>query len=197
MSSKQKFDLITASARFFTLVQASSDSVDNVRKLLIEAAEWMQEKGINQWRPEQFTEDEVRSYFSRRIVYIAFDGEKPAGMFTLQSSDPGYWKSMDDPNYYYLHRLTVSVPYRHCGLGQSFLDWTMDKTVKDGKKGLRLDCRRNNEVLNLYYQNQGFAYMGISEQQDHFANLYERPVPVTTEQDTRRDACTTKKAGSL
>ncbi|ANS74607.1 hypothetical protein AWM70_08430 [Paenibacillus yonginensis] len=181
MSSEQKVDLITASGRAFTLIQASSGRADEVGRLLTEAAEWMQRKGISQWKPEQFTEDEVRSYFTNRTVFIALDRDIPAGMFTLQPSDPGYWKAMDDPSYYYLHRLTVSLAYRRFGLGQTLLSFAVDKAIRDGKKGLRLDCRQNNEALNLYYQKQGFAFKGISEQKDHFANLYECLAPAVSE----------------
>jgi GNAT superfamily N-acetyltransferase len=166
--------ILYASGHSFQLVQAGAGDVELIRQMLVEAAEWMQGEGIEQWKPEQFTVDEIMTYFEYRMIFLALDGEKPAGMFTLQDTDPSYWKTNDDPNYYYLHRLTVSLPYRRFGLGTAFLDWASNKASSEGKKGLRLDCRRSNLKLNRFYQKQGFKFMGVTEKQEQFFNLYER-----------------------
>ncbi|WP_138493505.1 GNAT family N-acetyltransferase [Paenibacillus pinistramenti] len=174
MSAIEHVELTTASGQSFQLAEAVPAEAEVVRQLLVEAAEWMQRSGIDQWKPEFFSLQAVQAYFNHRRIFVAYDRGTPAGMFTLQNSDPGYWKENDDPDYYYLHRLTVSVPYRSCGLGKAMLEWAVEKAGRDRKKGLRLDCRRISGKLNSFYQNQGFRFKGISEQADHLANLYER-----------------------
>ncbi|AWB44831.1 hypothetical protein DCC85_11785 [Paenibacillus sp. CAA11] len=153
--------------------EAKPSDADAVRELLVEAANWMVQKGIDQWRPESFTREEVSSYFDSRRIFLGFAGDEPAAMFTLQESDPSYWGEMNDPDYYYLHRLNVRTKYRRMGLSEQMMKWAIQKTLEDGKKGIRLDCVSTNLNLNLLYQSLGFRYMATRYNGDRQFNLYE------------------------
>lgn len=149
------------------------EMADTALKLLREAAGWMQSNGVRQWRPEQFTDQDVLGYFEQREVYMAFKGEAPAGMFTLQFGDSLHWGFRNDDGYAYLHRLAVSLPFRGEGIGGQLLRYAAGNVRLAGYKGLRLDTIEHNVKLNRFYHTQGFRYMGTNDAGGKLVNLYE------------------------
>ncbi|WP_223066222.1 GNAT family N-acetyltransferase [Paenibacillus caui] len=173
MTTQGSSEIRTETGKAFRVRKAQPQDAEIIRSMLVEAAQWMIASGIRQWNPDQFTPEEVLSYFKVRSLYLAFDGEVPAGMFTLQSTDPDYWGPLNDDGFYYLHRLTVSQPYRSQRLGAALVKWAVDKSRIDDKKGLRLDCRATNDKLNSYYQGLGFRRVGSSELNNSLYTLYQ------------------------
>ncbi|NGM80971.1 GNAT family N-acetyltransferase [Paenibacillus sp. 7124] len=157
-----------------TVVRANASMAGEILRLLREAAQWMQDNGLTQWRPEQFKEEDILDYFSDREVYVAMNDGEAAGMFTLQFSDPQYWGKRNDKNFAYLHRLAVGLPFRGAGLGSKLLEFAA-QTAKMSGRGLRLDTIEHNVKLNRYYQTQGFRYMGTNDVGGgRLVNLYEK-----------------------
>ncbi|WP_433946623.1 GNAT family N-acetyltransferase [Paenibacillus sp. SN-8-1] len=153
---------------------ADQEDTNLICQMLIEAAEWMISQGINQWNPEQFTRDEILSYFEYREIYLIYANTEPAAMFTLQQSDPDYWGMRNSKGYNYLHRLTVRRNFSNAGLGAYIVEWAAERTRESGRKGLRLDCLAQNLKLNSFYQRLGFRYMGTALKNGREYNLYEQ-----------------------
>ncbi|GIP19888.1 GNAT family N-acetyltransferase [Paenibacillus sp. J22TS3] len=158
----------------FDIHLAEREDADLICQMLIEAAEWMISQGIYQWTPEQFTKEEILSYFEYREIYIVYAQTQPAAMFTLQQSDPDYWGMRNSRGYNYLHRLTVRRAYSSGGLGARIVEWASNRTRENGGKGLRLDCLAQNLKLNSFYQRLGFRYMGTALKNGREYNLYEQ-----------------------
>ncbi|QWU14005.1 Protein N-acetyltransferase, RimJ/RimL family [Paenibacillus sophorae] len=157
------------------VVHADSSMAGEVLKLLREAAQWMRDNGLTQWKPEQFKEEDILNYFNEREVYIAMQGGVAAGMFTLQFGDPQYWGRRNDESFAYLHRLAVAMPFRGAGLGSKLLKFAAEMAKASGRSGLRLDTIADNVKLNRYYQSQGFRYMGTHDVGGgRLVNLYEK-----------------------
>lgn len=156
------------------LVQATPDQSEEIRALLVEAAEWMVDNELKHWTPDLFTLDSIHQYFDVRDVYIAYLNESPAGLFTLQGDDPAYWGPLNDEAYGYLHRLTVGRAYRKRGLSSWMIDAAEEIVLAAGKKGLRLDCITHSPKLNEFYQGQGFTHQGVTDMGDRKVNLYQR-----------------------
>ncbi|MDT3424709.1 RimJ/RimL family protein N-acetyltransferase [Paenibacillus forsythiae] len=168
------------------VIRADSGMTGEVLRLLREAAQWMRDNGLTQWRPEQFEEEEIRNYFKEREVYIAMHGDTAAGMFTLQSGDPQYWGRRNNESFAYLHRLAVAMPFRGAGLGGKLLKFAAETATASGRRGLRLDTIADNVKLNRYYQSQGFRYMGTNDVGGgRLVNLYEE-IKLSGDQDTVR-----------
>lgn len=156
------------------LVQATPNQSEDIRALLVEAAEWMVGNDLNHWTPDMFTLDSIHKYFDDRDIYIAYLNESPAGLFTLQGDDPAYWGALNDEAYGYLHRLTVGRAYRKRGLSSWMIDAAEEIVLAAGKKGLRLDCITHSPKLNDFYQGQGFIHLGVTDMGDRKVNLYQR-----------------------
>ena len=150
-------------------------------ELMREAAEVMVEKGVEQWKPEMFTEETVRRYFdTRRVFMLKADGH-PAGLFTLQDNDPAYWGDRNDDRYFYLHRLTVRPLYRGRDYGSFMLHYAEEEAVRADKDGLRLDCVAHLPSLNAYYVRSGFRLVAERdlnrEVGGRYVDLYEKLLP--------------------
>ncbi|MBY9082080.1 GNAT family N-acetyltransferase [Paenibacillus sp. HN-1] len=155
--------------------RVQEDQTEAAVKLLRDAAGWMQTTGLTQWNPDQFTDGEVRRYFTEREVYMAFKDDIPAAVFTLQFGDPQYWGGRNDDRYAYLHRLAVALPFRGSGIGGELLKYAAVNAKACGHQGLRLDTIEYNVKLNRYYQTQGFRYMGTNDAGGgRLVNLYEK-----------------------
>lgn len=156
------------------LVQATPNQTADITALLVEAAEWMVDNELKHWTPSLFTLDSVREYFDVRDVYVAYMNETPAGLFTLQGSDPSYWGPLNDEAYGYLHRLTVGRDFRKRGLSRWMLDAAEEIVLTAGKRGLRLDCITHSPKLNEFYKGQRFIHQGVTDMGDRKVNLYQR-----------------------
>ncbi|WP_213656726.1 GNAT family N-acetyltransferase [Paenibacillus vini] len=164
---------IMTSAGELEICLTDQDDAELVRSLLIEAANWMVSVGIRQWNPEQFTEQEIATYFAKREIYLVVGPDGPVGMFTLQQSDPDYWGSLNEEGYSYLHRLTVTPSYRGHALGRDFIYWAARRSRELGRKGLRFDCWSENRKLNPYYSKLGMETRGKGALNGREYILYE------------------------
>lgn len=158
--------------------EAVRSDADIVAEMLREAAEVMVSRGAEQWKPEMFSVETVLEYFgSRRILLLTSDGN-PAGLFTLQDSDPAYWQELNDERYLYLHRLTVRPEYRGLDYGGEMLHYAEKEAARLGKRGLRLDCVAHLPSLNAYYQRSGFRFVAERDLNrsvgGRYVNLYEK-----------------------
>ncbi|GGO07132.1 GNAT family N-acetyltransferase [Saccharibacillus kuerlensis] len=181
MSSNEKTNLFRQGkgSAELSIREASIDDVEVLAAMMREAAEVMVHAGVEQWKPDMFTSDTVRGYFdNRRLFLLTADGQ-PAGLFTLQDSDPSYWKDLNDDRYLYLHRLTVRPEYRGLDYGGVMLNYAEQEAARQGKLGLRLDCVAHLPTLNAYYQRNGFVFVTERdlnrERGGRYVNLYEKP----------------------
>ncbi|MCM3783839.1 GNAT family N-acetyltransferase [Neobacillus mesonae] len=156
------------------LIKATPDETNDILTLLKEAAEWMVASKLKHWTPDMFTEESVRTYFDDRDIYVAYLNDTPAGLFTLQGSDPSYWGPLNDERYGYLHRLTVRQSFRKRGISEWLLNTAEEIVLSQGKKALRLDCITHSPKLNAFYQSLGFKHQGVTDMGVRVVNLYER-----------------------
>jgi ribosomal protein S18 acetylase RimI-like enzyme len=143
-----------------------------------EAAAWLWEREIKQWRPGEYTLATLRRELDERHeVYLARRDGVAAGGFTLQWDDIENWDNAGEQPLVagYLHALCVARAEAGRSLGVALLDSAGQRVVAHGRPWLRLDCWKGNATLRAYYEGQGFAYQGIG---DHgWAALYQRPSP--------------------
>ncbi|OCT16056.1 hypothetical protein A8709_10595 [Paenibacillus pectinilyticus] len=162
------------------ILEASPAEVEEVLSLWLEAAHWMQSKGIDQWRPEYFNRENVLAYFEDRQIFLAKHNGEYVGSFALQWSDPSVWGDLHNEESGYLHRFVVRRTQAGRKYGEYFLKWIEDYVKSRNKKYLRLDCMATNDALNTYYRQRDFTYVGTFELQagelNWSGNLYEKKV---------------------
>ena len=101
----------------FEVVLAKPEDVDIVLGILDEAAAWIIEQRLpSVWRPGEFSREIFLGQISRGEVHIALTDGKPAGMITLQWSDPIFWGEQQ-PDSGCVHKLAVRPAYGGQELG--------------------------------------------------------------------------------
>ena len=110
-------------------------------------------------------------------MYLFRMGGQPVGTMVLQWSDEEAWGDVPE-DAGYVHWLAVRRDHAGRGLGNEFLDWAEDRTVRSGKRCLRLDCAVSNRALNEYYERAGFSFRGWASVWGLEVSLYEKKVGV-------------------
>lgn len=145
---------------------ANTDDSEQIHHLLKTLAQWMKETEINQWSFLLEGEDEeLKEWISKGLTYIVERDETFIATFTLLP-EAGEWDQQiwgDDlpANTAYLHRLAISPAFMRQGVGKKVIDWISKREIEM----IRLDCVSDNGKLNRFYQNNGFEWLGITE--DH------------------------------
>lgn len=170
-----RVDQVRASGCVYRMRLATPDDAGALLALLRELAEWLVARGIDQWRPQDFTLGRLRAAILRGEVYVAVRDGELAGTLALSWADPRVWG--DEPqDAGYVHGLAVRREDAGLGLGRALLDWAAGQILRDGKTLLRLDCMRDNPGLRAYYERAGFAHVRDREWERFSASLYEKRV---------------------
>jgi GNAT superfamily N-acetyltransferase len=115
----------------------------------------------------------MKDNIERGEVYLAKDLDGIVGTITLQWTDLKYWGDLP-PDSGYVHKFAVKRSHSGKGLGVRMLQWAEQKTKREGKKYLRLDCLATNKIIRAYYEKAGFVYIRDTTAPGWKASLYEK-----------------------
>ncbi|RSS94701.1 GNAT family N-acetyltransferase [Streptomyces sp. WAC05292] len=123
------------------------------------AARWMQQNGIEQWKPG----DRDAAHFAARMrdgeVWLAVAEGRIAGAYELWWSDEEAW-GVQPPVAGYVHRLMVERRTAPAGTGRRMLEHAERRIAGSGLPRARLDCLSTNPRLLAYYQHAGYRVVG-------------------------------------
>lgn len=152
----------------FNVKKATVLESDKVIILLKDIAQWMRDKGIQQWGYllEGGDDEEIHQAIVDQQTYIVLVNSEIIATFTL-SPDQSDWDRHifgDDRtnDSLYLHRLAVKPEYMNLGVGESLLNW-IQENHHSNKKYIKLDCVAGNLKLNQFYRRNGFEYVGETD----------------------------------
>lgn len=155
------------------VVEAQLKDLNHIKKVLFETAEWLNKKGSTQWAGLLKGEDvhNIEAAINRKEVFLVYNADDILGTFALWSKqtawDKDFWGIDDTQDYFYLHRLALSAGEHGRNSGKLLLDKAKDIAKQNNKSGLRLDCIASNKYLNLFYQNNGFEFVGTVNEYDN------------------------------
>jgi ribosomal protein S18 acetylase RimI-like enzyme len=147
--------------------RATAADFDAVFAIMIEAATWLQSRGISQWSffLTQPGKDFVRNRISAAETYLVFDpADRPVATFTLHWKDEEIWGARGlDGKAGYVHGLAVCRRASGKGLGNVLLTSASNLIAQNSRRLVRLDCMAQNEALCNYYRRAGFTDLGVSD----------------------------------
>ncbi len=152
--------------------QAQPQEAGVVVTILQDAAHWLMSRGIDTWDPQKLA-SYMLSAVERGEVYLAWIENRALGTFSLQWDDVSFWGERP-PDAGYLHKLAVSRDGAGSKVGQQMLAHAEQIVIKNQRFYLRLDCDRNNEINNRYYQQAGFELVGSGAFTAFKYNLYQK-----------------------
>ncbi|OAB46194.1 GNAT family N-acetyltransferase [Paenibacillus glacialis] len=148
--------------------QANLKDTEDIMRILIGNARWLQSKGSTQWSGLLHGVDshDMVGSISRGEVFAFKENGVCVGTVILKQMvsewDNNLWgKDESHSNTsVFVHRLAIHREYAGKGLGADILRWAESGVCFDGKDRIRLDCVGDNTTLNRFYSQNGYEYMG-------------------------------------
>lgn len=148
--------------------QANTQDTEEIMELLVQTAKWLHSQGSTQWSGLLEGEDShnMESHISHGEVFSFRQHTELVGVVILMQQpspwDVNLWGEgvLESDYSVYLHRLAIKRGSAGQGLGRDILHWAAKGIVYKDKDRIRLDCIGNNEILNRFYQQCGYTYLG-------------------------------------
>ncbi|MCX4451645.1 GNAT family N-acetyltransferase [Streptomyces sp. NBC_01789] len=141
---------------------ATTEDVDALMALRIEAEGWLAAAGIDQWRNPRTRGPALAKWVAdieAGRTWVLED-QVVVATVTLALPDMDFWRTSDDPeSAVYVAKLITARATKGRGLGSRLLDWSGSQARAQGKPWVRLDCWRDNLALQDFYMREGFAHV--------------------------------------
>jgi GNAT superfamily N-acetyltransferase len=151
---------------------AQPHEVDEVCSVLLEAASWLEGRGMPLWRSSELEASRVRpDVEGGSFVLARWDGDS-AGTFKFQLTDPQFWPEVGDDSAF-VHRLAVRRKFAGRGVSTAMLAWAADRALSLGRTYLRLDCDARRPPLRDFYERHGFVFHSEVRVAGEWAGLFD------------------------
>lgn len=144
-----------------TVRPAAIDDLRTAVRLRDGAAEWQQERGLDQWKVGEVSPTYFRRLVDSGSLYMAaqWDG-RIVGMITVVWSDDEVWGA-SETKAGYIHGLVVDRAFAGYGFGRLLLEWAERRIYASGRRMARLDYVASNAALGRYYATAGYRVVGV------------------------------------
>jgi GNAT superfamily N-acetyltransferase len=156
--------------------QATLAEVDEVVSILVEAADWLAERGTPMWRDDELRPEAIAADVRGGLFCVAEIDGQLAGTIKFQLSDPEFWPDVPDGESAYVHRLAVRRRFAGGTVSSALLSWAADRAASLGRRYLRLDCEAARDRLRRVYERAGFSHHSNRQVGPYFVARYERDV---------------------
>jgi hypothetical protein len=103
--------------------QAGLQDLDDVSAILIEAASWLEERGIPLWNVRDLGVEQLREEVSSGLFVLAEANGQPAGTLKYQLEDPLFWPDARDGESAFIHKVAVRRQFAGGIVSTSLLEW--------------------------------------------------------------------------
>ena len=131
--------------------RAEAADVDTVSSILLEAAAWLEARGMPMWRADELHPERLASDVGAGLFFLASVDGDAAGTIKFQLSDPEFWPDQLGDESAYLHRLAVRRQFAGRGVSSALLAWAVGRAAELGRCYLRLDCAAARPRLRAIY----------------------------------------------
>ena len=155
---------------------ATEKDIVDIAAILSEAARWLEEAGMRQWRGDELSEARIAADVAGGLFFLAGCDGRAAGTIKFQLEDPLFWPDLPQGEAAYIHRLAV----RRCFAGQSvstvLMQWAVERARNLGRHYVRLDCEASRPKLRAVYERFGFRHHSDRQVGPYFVSRYEYSV---------------------
>ncbi|MEW2173427.1 GNAT family N-acetyltransferase [Streptomyces sp. NPDC007027] len=157
--------------------------------LRVEAEQWLDEAGIDQWRNPQTRAPALakwRTDIAAGRTWMVQAGDVVLATITLAPADRDFWRDSDCPeDAVYVAKLITARAAKGERLGGQLLDWASLQARAQGKTWVRLDCWRSNTALQSFYLSEGFEHVRTEAPVHRLSGwLGQRPAAVVRHPDS-------------
>lgn len=144
------------------LRSAVVDEAPELIELRDRLAQWMLNRGIEQWQPDQFDVEHLTAWIEAGFVFVHPEGDRIAASVAVLENDPLIW-GPDHGDAGYIHMLMVDRRWSGRGLGDRTLAWAERHIERKGEERARLDVTAANATLQQWYTERGYEIVGTRE----------------------------------
>lgn len=137
--------------------KAAPDQVAEVAEILLEAANWLIEKGEKLWETDELAPERIKTEVEAGMFWLAKVKGEIAGCVRFQTEDKEYWDDVPHLDSAFVHRVAVKRNFAGKNVAAAMLDWAKQRAASLGKTYLRLDCGKR-EKLCRFYESEGFVF---------------------------------------
>lgn len=145
------------------IIPTTYEQMIQVRELYKKRAEWLREKGIDQWNDvdTRYSAERLMQLALDKILYALEISGKIIAAGCIFSQDK-MWEDTEfkNKNVYYIHGLVSDAEFVSGTMakpGKLFLKFIEAKALLNDKTHICLDCRKENVPLNSFYEAFGFV----------------------------------------
>ncbi|AUB38665.1 Ribosomal protein S18 acetylase RimI and related acetyltransferases [Nostoc flagelliforme CCNUN1] len=162
---------------YISIRQATIQDTVIVSDVLLEAALWLQERGIPLWGDSEVSPESISEDVTNGLFFIAEWAGEPAGTIKFQLEDLLFWPDISQEESAFLHRLAIRRHYSGGKVSSALLAWAVEHAQTFGKGYLRLDCDASRPRLRAVYEDFGFRHHSNRQVGAYFVSRYEYEIP--------------------
>ncbi|MBD2559553.1 MULTISPECIES: GNAT family N-acetyltransferase [Nostoc] len=163
---------------YISIRQATIQDTVIVSDVLLEAALWLQERGMPLWDDSEVSLESISEDVANGLFFIAEWAGEPAGTIKFQLEDLLFWPDISQEESAFVHRLAIRRQYSGGKVSSALLAWAVERAQTFGKRYLRLDCDASRPRLKAVYENFGFRHHSDRQVGAYFVSRYEYEIPL-------------------
>lgn len=141
------------------IVKVNRDNVGIFSRVLIEASEWLNSKGLSMWKVKDLSVQILLEKYSMEEMRLCYDDSNLIGVYVIQWYDALFWSELSKYESGYLHKLAVCREYCGKGYGRRLIHSAEQLCKKQGVEWLRLNCGTFRPRLRKFYEDTGFKML--------------------------------------
>ena len=152
---------------------ASAGDTDAVSDVLLEAARWLEGRGIPLWPQEEQLPNRLAHDVATGMYVLAEMSGAAIGTARFQLEDAETWPDLPPTEATLIHRLAVRRSVAGGEVSSAMLRWALDRTRQLGRRYLRFDCDAGRTRLKAVYERLGFRHHSDRQVGRYFVSRYE------------------------
>ncbi|MFD1177820.1 GNAT family N-acetyltransferase [Paenibacillus puldeungensis] len=141
------------------IVKVNRGNVGIFSRVLIEASEWLNSKGLSMWKANDVSVQALLEKYSMEEMRLCYDDSNLIGVYVIQCYDPLFWSELRKNESGYLHKLAVCREYCGKGFGRKLIYSAEQLCRERGIESLRLNCGTFRPRLRNFYEGAGFKML--------------------------------------
>ena len=159
-----------------TISRASRREIESVCSILVEAADWLRERGIPMWRGDELSPERIAADVAEGYFFLARCKGEAVGTIKFQLHDAVFWPDVPPEEAAFVHRLAVRRSLAGGQVSVLLLRWAADQAKRAGRRFLRLDCEASRSRLRAVYERYGFQHHSDRQVGPYYVSRYQLPL---------------------
>jgi hypothetical protein len=153
--------------------QATPSDTPAVSSILVEAAQWLIDRGVPMWRADELSPETIAADVNAGLFFLAEKDSDAVATIKFQLTDHLFWPDVDQVDSAFIHRLAVRRSHAGGAASGALLGWARRRATDLGRRYLRLDCEASRARLRATYERYGFRHHSDRQVGPYFVARYE------------------------